>query len=452
MFSTKVLQLNNMPDQKSVALILFAYGSEIRQFVYSGFVDELNSHYRVVVAARIVTENLKRLSKQHGFELRELVHSEPNDLQRYFFGKADAVFARAYHTKKKFSYYGNSGEQRMPVKYPGFYRWLLPFVNWIEKVSFALVRAQEVDRFLSDINPAVIIVNLPRSPYLLRPLFQSKRLGACNVLVFNTLKEVDANGRMNIPVDLYLTWNAESSAELLRYNPQIDRQDVHAAGSPYYDRSFPQEVGGCNKHLLYCAANPKSLPNEVAFVERLFINLNSAGLLDGKTFVVRPNPMDDNFSRWNGLAQRTGINVEVPKWIWQPENNWNEALQEDVDNYSRLLGEAKFVMGSASTVAIDAVMLGKPFICIADNFWPDEIDGCDFRYFAEAENFRPVRQSRAVLCAENFDEMVRFMQREGGRFSPDDMPAVVYDAKRTAGQRIVEKLLRGKVPCKIPAD
>lgn len=436
--------MTTTPYDKSIALFLFGYGSEVRQFIYSGFVDELKKHYQVVVAARVVTDNLMQLAEEHEFKLVELVHAEPNRIQKFLFGKADAVFTRAYYQKKKFSYFGRSQTIGKPVKFSGLYRCLLPGINVLEQAAFYCLRDRRLDRFLAEINPGLLIVNLPRSSYFLRLIFQVKRLRTKTCLIFNTLKEIDANGRINIPIDQYFTWNSESSQELLRYNQHIVPQNIHAVGSTYYDISPAARVATDSRHLLYCAANPKSIPNEVAFVERLVHSLKSAGLLENLAFVIRPNPMDGDFSRWDGLSRIVGVKVEVPKWIWRAGENWNEALVDDVETYQRLMKEARFVIGSASTVAIDAVVAGKIFLCIADNFWPETFTGCDFSYFSEAENFKLVRQSQAVICVSTFEGMVRVMQiKTGNGFFSAAMPAVITEGEMTASQKIIKEFLRG---------
>lgn len=435
----------NNENKKNVALFVFYYGSEVRQFIYSGFIDRVKKEYNVVVASRIKSSNLTNLAKKHNFLLIDIPFSEPVKFQKFFFLKSDAIFYRSFPFKKKFSYF--SGGKRLDVKPMLWFlfRMLLPLFNILERIVFALIRDNVVDRFFADIKPSLLFVNAPRPPFM-RLIFQSKRHGVKNVLVFNTLKEIDANGRINVPFDLYFTWSQNSSYELLRFNPQINKYKVFAVGSLYYDCPYSNEIKESNQNLLYCAANPKSIQNEVAFVERLVSSLKGAGLLENKKFIIRPNPMDSNFNRWDRLAQDISVRIVLPEWIWFSEENWNEALEIDVLNYRRLLAEAAFVIGAASTVAIDAVVAGRPFICIADNFWPDAISRCDFRYFSEAENFRVVKESRAVFCVENFDEMIHLMQKKMDRFSPADMPAVVYDSEKTVSEKILEELRKEVAP------
>lgn len=431
-------------DLKTTVLFLFGYGSEVRQFIYSGFVDELSKHFRVVIAARIISENMLSHAKKHGYEVIELVYSEPNRLQAYVFGKADACFYRAFNSKEKFSYFGKIETSGRKRKLSTICRCMLPVVNWVERLLFSMLRNKETDRFLKAINPNLLIVNLPRSRYFLRTLYQASRLGIRTCLIFNTLKEIDANGRINMPIDRYFTWNAASSDELLKYNQHIKPMNVCAVGSTYYDNGRSCPGAPRKTHVLYCAANPKSLPNEVDFVERLFIRIQNAGLLENTDFIVRPNPMDDDFSRWHSLSTKIGVTIKVPKWIWRPVENWNEALAEDSETYLSLLRHAKCVIGAASTVAIDAVVAGTPFLCIAANFWPDEIPHCNFSYFSTAENFKLIQQSSAVFCPKTFDEMVgSFHAAENLDVSQVTMPAVIIDPKETAGQRIVRELIHG---------
>lgn len=397
---------------KTIAF-LFGYGSEVRQFVHSGLARSLAKRNKVIIYSRIASEELVALCAEDRLTLEVLKTPGLTRAQRGIFAVCERVFFSKIKTEDKFSYFGpreRAETAALSSSNNMIWKWILRALNRVEERVFTstLAESPEAKQLQRD-GVDAIIFNVPRSEYVLRYAYAARKLGRKAFLLFHTFKEVDANGRFGVPADRYLIWDANFRKQMIRLNPHIKKDAVVVSGSLYYDfdsgvvpsarQKVVSELGlAGEKYVLYCAGNPRSLVGEERFVAALHETLRRDARFQDYSLVVRTNPMDDNPARWDlGLDYYA---VNVPKWVWLPESNWNEATREDVATYWALVKNADCTIGGASTVTADSLVMGTPVL----NFTEDlrDTDGgleLPFGYFWEAGFYRPFKQLDAVVGA-----------------------------------------------------
>ena len=147
------------------------------------------------------------------------------------------------------------------------------------------------------------------------------------------------------------------------------------------------------KIILYTCANPKIIPDEYDIVKLILTECPSE-----YRFVIRPNPQDDTPGRWEKLIHfREGLSIDIPNWYWDQKVNIPEPNAEE--HWRNLLMRCCLVIGVASTVTLEALLLNKKVLNIA--FGSDGSESEYLREITYAPYYEGLLQHTSVYVCSN---------------------------------------------------
>lgn len=409
----------------NTCLILMPLGSEVRQFGHSGMISDLiNMGWNVVIAAKIVDEDIKRqldsrvklipltqerLPKKY-LRVQELL-DRSHEIIESRKGKKNWRYLPAKQKKllgKAKSYIFNFLAKM--ISYSSFvYRALEKFEHRLQKEVASpfwlnLLREMQID---------VVVVNVPRSDALLPILAAAKVLGVPTMLLYHTSKDVVANGRLNHDYDAIGVWNNWMKSELIRKNRNIlDPQSIHVVGCAHFDcvgrtdillpeDEFRELIGANSRSQLifFPASAPWVVPDEARYVHLIVKAIENRILPEDVQVVVRTNPMDSSNYFNSEFLNNNLVLVQKPNWRWDSKQNWAFQRYEDTVFFNSLLHYSSVCVGIPSTVTIECVISGLPVINIGfDLPGPKPLPG-SIRAFWEADFYQDIVRSNIAELA-----------------------------------------------------
>jgi hypothetical protein len=337
-----------------------------------------------------------------------------------------------------------------------FYRWQ---IGYLERDCLRAPKTAAVVRQLEQLRPTLLVstscIVSDELPYILA----ARQLGiptlGC-VLSFDNL-----SSKSVLPTfDHYAVWGRSMREEVLRFYPDRDPARIHVTGSPQFDFHLRedcrwsrartlQELGlrPSDRYVLHAANSENYTPTEPALVAAFAKVSAAVPELRDHRIVVRPHPADD-LRRWSGVGDQDGRIVVAP-----PRDERAKFATSDAQ--ARLVStvrHADVCVNMASTMSLDAAVLGTPVVCIGfalkQGSLEDWLAGACYR----TDHFRPVAVSGGVRLATSMGDLVAETARYARDRSRDQAARVrlvedvcgLVDGR--AGQRIAELIVRLATP------
>jgi len=221
--------------------------------------------------------------------------------------------------------------------------------------------------------------------------------------------------------DHYLVWSTRGAEELVRSDARITEEQVSILGSPQFDfhrrseliwgRAATLEKLGLPPNVrffVYGAGREVHSPGEIDLVNRLALHLEQDPRWENYRIVVRFHPLDAA-DRWHeGVSARRIVLCEP----FQPpvdEKGWSWSSVQDQALLISSLRHADACLSVASTIALDAAILGTPAIGLRldqDRDAPNEV------YFDafELDHYRPLVESRGIWIVRSWSEVFKLLE------------------------------------------
>jgi len=354
-------------------LFLFNFGSEIRQFAYSGILEELlNKNHNVYVSLRVNNEKVlacldKRIEILPYYKkgvpfylnmLKTVLDEENGRSQLWSYMTTKTLFKKPIF---KVIYFILFNILKVIVKL----NIVKYFLTKLETKLLNSLSSEAYKEIFTNKNVTEIVVNVPNYNYHF--LATAKSMNIPVSLLFHTNKDLYTLGRLSPFYTKIGVWNKTMKKELLSINKNIDEDCVKVIGCSHFTNFRPilDKIKTPEKiEILYIAAAPFVITNEYVYISLLQSIMVELGITD-YLINIKVNPMDAT-SYWEDFASDK-VCIIKSKWIWNKDEAFNYPEKLDLENFSSLLQNATCCVGLPSTVVIEAALIKTPFINICFN-------------------------------------------------------------------------------------
>lgn len=312
----------------------------------------------------------------------------------------------------------------LPASRSPVYEWLLATEErWIARTRDERAVTAQLAGLQPDLVISTCCVDMREAAYLRA----ARSLGVPTlgwILSFDNL-----TSRGALPVfDAYAVWNDLMRDRILTLYPGRDVTRVHILGTPQFDFHLQSghrwsrartldalELEPDDRYVLYAANSAWVTPTEPLLVEALVARLKEESELTRQRLVVRLHPLDDG-TRWEELAQRhPGVRIVKPWGV----NGLAPRLGDQALLVSSLL-HAEACVNVASTMSLDAAVVGTPVICVGFASSPGSAEDRFYRSVYRTEHYRSIVESGGVRLASDMNELLDGVReaardRESGR-------------------------------------
>ena len=221
-----------------------------------------------------------------------------------------------------------------------------------------------------------------------------------------------SQGRIVPSADAYIVWNDAIRAQLIALYPSVDPKRVIVTGTPQFDFHFHDDVRWTRSEycarmgldpdrpiVLYSTGMPNHMPGEERLVEGISDAL--AEVPGHPQLVVRLYAKDQT-GRFDELRRRRP-DIVIPAVAWA--QRWLTPLPEDTAVWTNMLLHADVGINVASTVSLELAMFDKPVLNVAFN--PAGVPESELSYarYYRFDHYAPVVASGAVELVHRADEV-----------------------------------------------
>jgi len=245
-----------------------------------------------------------------------------------------------------------------------------------------LLRQEAID-FIEKLAPDILVSTYPVAAPEPELMLAARHLKVRTVLHLLSWDNITAKGHFQALADDYLAWGPTMAEELQEFYA-VPEARITECGVPHFDLYFRKDKQGIESPLLdeLKAANQPYLffalsasryaPCETAILEQLCAETQGGGYLAGVRIVARPHPsalsglMEDTktLNKLKELEREAGLLVSYPLMVSGSKMNWS-VRNSDMYELIALLRGAAVVINSGSTVAVEALALGRPMVVTA---------------------------------------------------------------------------------------
>ena len=416
------------PPVKHV-LFLLQFGSEVRQFGHSGFIDLLlQERCHVTIAAREWSADLQgqfsdgvqwvrlpRPASSVAYEQLASALDQAQALRRKKLGLSTWAYGRSLSKNIR------QRARRAAVRAAASCLTSPSAGRAAEAMEARISRrlgARSFGAFLDGLRPDAVVVSSPRVNYQAQVLSAAADRGAARVLFYHSNKDVVALGRLDHRYSAIGVWNAWMKEQLLQANPACGPDSIDITGCGHFDPLAREQIAAhgrtvrerlgvapAERIVLYTAAGPGAVPEEERYIFAVLDAVESLGE-SGVRLVVRLNPMDVTGRIGSILeTRRPRIVVTQPDWHYSPVANLCYQRRGDTVMLGGLLSEAAVCVNIPSTVTTECALAGTPVVNIGfDLPGPAPLPG-SIRAFWDVDYYANARRARAALLADGPEEL-----------------------------------------------
>lgn len=277
-----------------------------------------------------------------------------------------------------------------------------------------LLRRHKPDLVFSTL---LTLPNAAQNPSVdLPPLLAARRLGIPTATLVQSWDNLSSKSYV-LPTWLarYWTWSQAQTEELQKYNRRVDPQRVVAVGSPHFDYHLAPDLVEERAYIANFGLDPArpyvvigtgvraGLPDEPLTVARVAAGIHAA--LPEMQVLLRLHPKDD-VERWDSHTanlQALGVIIQKPNLDRPMDKGGFTPPKAFFYEQLNTLRHAAAVISTASSIIVDASVLGRPVISLDFN-----ANGPDRRfpegrawYFNRQAHIEPLIQTGGVWLAKD---------------------------------------------------
>lgn len=415
-------------DHRPRIVVILPRGEAIRNFVYSGALDEVARFADVCLFSVIPSDEIRELLEARYGRIIELQETEDRWLVRFVREILDMAHGRYLWSEAAKERWrlrdleADTWERKLKrwskkaLCYPFAHRRGLEILSHIESsLSYMLRTTDHYVQLLQAIGPSLVFNGSHVHSRVAFPvLYAARALGIPTAAFIFSWDNLTSQGRIMPPYDYYLVWNEAIRDQLLRIYPSIAPERVFVTGTPQFDFHFRPEFYWTREQfcarvgadpdrpiILYTTGMANHMPGEPRIVEGIADMLREMTQLGPPQLLVRVYPKDQT-GRFEELKRRRP-DILFPKVPWEPA--WFTPKPEDCYLLTNTLRHAAVGVNVASTISLELCMFDKPVINVGYNPPDVDIRPIDYRRYYEFDHYRPVVESGAVKVAWSEEEM-----------------------------------------------
>jgi hypothetical protein len=317
--------------------------------------------------------------------------------------------------------------------------------------------------FFQKYKPDLLFCSNQWSPQTGPAVVAAQDLGIRTAAFIFSWDNLTSKGRVIVPFDEYLVWSPLMQEELLRYYPDVSKEQIHIVGTPQFDfyadeslrwsrEEFCKRIGADSSRpiIAYCGGHHSTHPDEEKYLREIVKMIREGTIAGNPQIVFRPAPTD-RFDRFDDvLREFSEIILSKPYWDIPDtqETLYSPApLPEDMELLTNLLYHADVNINIASTMTIDSAIFDRPVINPAFDLTDPLPHGKPlWEYYYQFEHYRAV----VSLCAASFPSSIDELASDVQSYLDD--PSLDRDGRRklieleigqpigTGGDRLLQTL------------
>ena len=421
------------PDTPHVVALL-PRGEAIRNFVFSGALDEVAAHAKVTVLSVVPDEEFQKLisGRYHGFhrltdrpeawivgftrEMLDIAHGRAlwsvaaQDRWRIRDAEAITGGARLKRGLKKLLCAPFSNQPGLEL-----------LSSWERKASWWFRNSDEFVRLFQSLKPTLVFNGSHvHGRAAVQAVNAAQWLGIPTAAFLFSWDNLTSQGRIVPPYDHYLVWNESIKRDLRNIYPAIQSDQIAVVGTPQFDFHFRPENHWSREEfcrrvsadpgrpvVLYSTGMANHMPGEPGVVEDIANMLGRMRQFGPPQLLVRVYPKDRT-GRFEELKKRRP-DILFPAIPW--EAAWLTPKMDDLPLLTNMLRHCAAGINIASTVSLELCMFDKPVVNIGyDPPGVDLKEDSTARYY-EFDHYKPVVSSGAVEVAYSAGEMERLLSK-----------------------------------------
>jgi hypothetical protein len=410
-------------------LAVLPRGEAIRNFVYSGALDELSETADVDLLSIVPNQQIWSELKTRFPRVYPLHERNDRWLVRFIREELDLA-----HGRWLWSRGAQARWQWRDQEATSLPRWLkrtgkkflsYPFANrpglevlaGLEGLASGWFRAtDEYIGLFRELKPELIFNGSQvHNRVALPALHAARELGIPTATFVFSWDNLTSQGRIFPMSDYYIVWNETLRNELLEIYGSLRPERVFIAGTPQFDFHFRPEfywsreefcarVGADPKRpiVLYSTGMANHVIGEPWVAERIADFLAEMRDLGPPQLLVRILPKGPQH-HFDDLKRRRK-DILFPPIPWEPA--WLTPTIEDVYLLTNTLRHAGVGVNIASTISLELCMFDKPVINVA--YPPPHLDQTmefDYTRYYDFEHYRPIVESGAIEMAYSEGEL-----------------------------------------------
>ncbi len=413
---------------KGGIVVLIPRGEVIRNFVYTGVLDEIAKSTEVTLfTVNTESEIDELLSSKYGDTYPLVEHDERWAVRfqremlevshnRWLWSRAARERSRLRDAEAITLSQRWKRSTKKILSYPFASRAGLRFLEKTERLSSRLLsKTKDYELTLKKLNPSLVFNGSHvHSRNAIQAVQAAQWLGIPTATFIFSWDNLTSQGRISLPYDYFLVWNEALKQKLLDMYDWIKPENVFVTGTPQFDLHFRKEtyltredycrqIGADPDRdlVLYTTGMPNHMPGEPEIVEGI------ANMLSAYPGEKRPQLLvrvyaKDLTGRFDELRnRRRDIIFADPKW----ERGWLTPKEDDASALVNAIRHCKLGINVASTVSLELCMFDKPTINVGYNPPSVPLEELSYADYYEFDHYKPVVDSGAVQVAWDVKEM-----------------------------------------------
>lgn len=408
--------------------IIFPRGEVIRNFVYTGMLDRLRAESEIHLLTVDPGEEFGQMLADKCDSIYPLTEAEDKWIiriqremldvthNRWIWSRAAKERSRLRDIEARTVRQKAIRRIKKIVSFPFANRVGLNTLSSIERTSSRFFRnSDEYTELYKRIRPELVFnASHVHSRNATQAVEAAQWLGIPTATFIFSWDNLTSQGRIMLPYDYYLVWNAQLKQQLLEMYEWIKPENVFVTGTPQFDYHFQEkyylnkkdyceEIGADPNRpiVLYATGMPNHMPGEPDIVEGIADILAEFPKGEEPQLVLRVYAKDLT-GRFNELRRRRP-DIIFADPLWEPA--WLTPKYEDSYSLINALRHCSLGINVASTVSLELCMFDKPVINVGYN--PPSVSKQELSYadYYEFDHYRPVVESGAVNVAWSLDDM-----------------------------------------------
>lgn len=417
------------PSVKSERIVaLIPRGEVIRNFVYSGALDEIAANADLsllTVSAEAEMDEILRKRFENVYPLKDY---EEKWLVRFQRELMDVAHGRWLWSRAAQERWRLRDSEAVTVKqkairrakkiisYPFSNCAGLRILNKSERLSSRWLKTtNEYVELFNDLKPSLVFNGSHIHSTIATQAIQAAQwLGIPTATFIFSWDNLTSQGRITLPYDYFLVWNETLKQQLLKMYEWIRPEQVFVTGTPQFDLHFRPEfywsrekfcesVGADSSRpiVLYSTGMANHMPGEPEIVEGIADILKDFEPDKRPQLLVRVYPKDLT-GRFDELKQHRP-DILFPKIEW--EASWLTPKFEDSYALVNTLRHSAVGINVASTISLELCMFDKPALNVGYN--PPSVgrEVLSYADYYEFDHYKPIVESGAVQVAYSKEEM-----------------------------------------------
>jgi len=397
-------------------------GEAIRNFVYTGALDEVARRAKVSLLSVIPSADIEDLLKsryENVYPLRQvreewIVRAQREVLDmahgRWLWSKAAQDRWRLRDLEADNSTRRLKRLTKKLACYPFANRAGLELLSRLERASSRwFCTTDEYARLFKEIKPSLVFNGSHVHSQVAIPAVQAAQwLGIPTAAFIFSWDNLTSQGRIMPPYDYYLVWNEAIRDQLLEIYGSVRPDQVFVTGTPQFDFHFKPDFYWTREEfcaragadparpiVLYSTGMANHMPGEPRIVEGIADILKQMPEHGPPQLLVRIYPKDRT-GRFEELKRRRA-DILFPETPWEPA--WLTPKIEDSYLLTNTLRHVAAGINVASTVSLELCMFDKPVINVGYNPPGVATESVDYRRYYDFDHYRPLVESGAVALA-----------------------------------------------------